>query len=193
MNAEELAKEVSQGLVDMDLMNAIGESRLALQRLPYEIKPHQQMILTQAEMSKLYSDKSVGLVPDLSPDDQYKIFEWSFYKKIFPYLWQFLSSGVIPQDINFFDCDKRAFMFCCLISYLYHGNGQGKNQGTVTYNGISTLHAWVIITALDSNGVKQLYLVDPYLGAYMDTPITNASNMDINQTHYVSSAVVRFI
>jgi hypothetical protein len=185
--------EISQEIMNLNLTDAIQLARVILQRLPVEIKPTTIVEVSQSDMYALFEAKNANLTPDLTPDDTYKVADWEFYKKIIPYLNLLTSVDSIAQDINFYDCDKRAYFFCTLISYLYHINGQAKNQGQVSYKGQANGHAWCIVVALDSNNEKQLYLVDPYLGAYLDKPITNALNMDIRETHYSSSPVARFI
>ncbi len=186
MTQEEIATSIMSTSLDtrMDIARAI------LQSLPAEIKPDQQMDIDQATVISLFS--KIGVSVDVTPDDTFKICDWAFYKKIIPYLAHLTSVTYIPQDINFFDCDKRAFLFCSLISYLYHINGQAKAQGVVTYQGNSNGHAWVNVVALDEKGVRQVYFVDPYFGAYVDAPMTSLSQ-NINQTYYVQSGVVRFI
>lgn len=171
-------------VMEKDKQELANNCRLVLDRFFLEFKPKVERKIYYIDVLRILKPLVENGVSITWADSQWSIFDLESVKELNKYSWwkQDNPNGGLTYDYDIRDCDDFAEFSKSMIALFWKTNSVGRCMGSVTYNGVTTPHAFDIILAIDSEGEIRPYLFDTQFN--IEPTLLTSNKGSVNQTFW---------
>ena len=176
MTREEYRKEM---ILEQDKQELANNCRLAINSFFARFKPKIEKEVYYTDILKILEplrNKGVSLT---WADSKWFIYDIEAIKEIRKFSWWKEGKGGLNWEGDRHDCDDFAEFSKSLFAIFWDTNSMGRCTGVVTYNGVSTPHAFNIILAVDNDGIVKPYLFDTQYNIEPTLLTSNAGKVNL--------------
>ena len=157
MTREEYRKEM---VLEQDKQELANNCRLAIDSFFARFKPKIEKEIYYTDILEILKPLTSKGTSITWADSKWFVYDLESIKEIRKFSWWKDGKGGLNWEAERSDCDDFAEFSKSLFAIFWSTNSMGRCTGVVTYNGVSTPHAFNIILAVDNDGIVKPYLFD---------------------------------